>query len=116
MAKLSTEERNKLPDSDFALPGHRFPIHNEEHARLAVEMASRGTTPEEAETIRRKVHARYPDIEIGGEKKGRGKEAKNKTPAEAYGSGKKEERSEKKSSPKKKPMTSGEKFLKHFTG
>lgn len=40
MSKLSTEERNNLPDSEFAYidkEGERhLPVHDEEHARNAV--------------------------------------------------------------------------------
>lgn len=40
MSELSTKERNKLPDSAFALPGRRFPIHDKSHARNALARAS----------------------------------------------------------------------------
>ena len=40
MARLTTEERNKLPDSAFAYidksGGRHLPTHDEEHARNAV--------------------------------------------------------------------------------
>lgn len=40
MAKLTTEERDKLPDSKFALPGHRYPIEDKAHARNAKARAA----------------------------------------------------------------------------
>lgn len=59
MAKLTSEERDALPDSDFALPGRRYPIPDQDHARNALARAA--GKPEEAE-VRAAVHKRYPDI------------------------------------------------------
>jgi len=43
MAKLTTEERSKLPSSSFVFPGSRsFPIHDWEHAKAAM-LDSRGS-------------------------------------------------------------------------
>lgn len=62
MAVLTTEERNRLPESDFAVSGRRFPIHDEAHARDALARSS--GKPEEAE-VRAAVHRRYPGIGKG---------------------------------------------------
>jgi hypothetical protein len=35
MSKLTTKERNKLPDSAFAGPGRTYPIQDKAHARAA---------------------------------------------------------------------------------
>ncbi len=47
MAKLTTDERKHLPDSKFALPGGRYPIEDEAHARnakaRAAQAAKKGT-------------------------------------------------------------------------
>ena len=40
MSKLTAAERNALPDSAFALPGRRYPIHDATHARDALARAS----------------------------------------------------------------------------
>lgn len=41
MAKLSTKARNKLPKSDFGLPGREaYPMPNKSHARNAKARAS----------------------------------------------------------------------------
>ena len=40
MSKLTTAERNALPDSAFALPGRRYPIPDATHARDALARAS----------------------------------------------------------------------------
>lgn len=76
--RLSAAERRSMPASDFALPGHgegpggrgagAYPIDTEGRARDALSRGSANATPAEQATIRRKVHARYPDIAIGGKK------------------------------------------------
>lgn len=41
MTKLSTDERKRLPENEFALPGaKRFPIEDEAHARNAKARAA----------------------------------------------------------------------------
>ncbi len=40
MSKLSTAARKKLPSSDFALSGRRFPVEDKAHARDAKARAS----------------------------------------------------------------------------
>jgi hypothetical protein len=40
MTKLTTAERKKLPASDFALPGRRYPVEDKAHARDAKARAS----------------------------------------------------------------------------
>ncbi len=42
MSKLTTKARKKLPKSDFALPGGRFPVEDKAHARDAKARASQG--------------------------------------------------------------------------
>lgn len=61
MSKLTTERREEIPGGDFALPGRRYPIHDENHARAALSMAHYATPAEQA-VIKRKVHARFPGI------------------------------------------------------
>lgn len=61
MAELSKEEQDKLPDSDFAVPGKRLlPMHDREHAELAWRMMDRadGLTAEERAEARRRILAR----------------------------------------------------------
>jgi hypothetical protein len=41
MAKLSTGQRAALPQSEFALPGRRFPLNDPNHDRAALSMAPR---------------------------------------------------------------------------
>ena len=40
MAKLTTKQRDKLPDSKFALPGHKYPVEDAAHARNAKARAA----------------------------------------------------------------------------
>jgi len=67
MSILSTKKRNSLPDSAFALPGRRYPIHDEAHARNAIARVMANGTRAEQNTVLRKVHSRYPNIELSGE-------------------------------------------------
>lgn len=59
---LSTEQRDDLADSAFALPGRRYPIHNISHARNALARVSQHGTPEEKAKVRAAVARRYPSI------------------------------------------------------
>ncbi|MBM9402099.1 hypothetical protein JUN65_10955 [Gluconacetobacter azotocaptans] len=63
MARLTEEERAALPDTDFALPGRRYPIPDAAHARDALARASAmlnegHLSPDEYETVVRRAHAR----------------------------------------------------------
>ena len=40
MAKLTTKEREELPNSKFALPGHKYPVEDAAHARNAKARAA----------------------------------------------------------------------------
>lgn len=67
MAKLKGWQRKKLPVGDFALPGRRYPINDESHARNALSRVSANGTPGEKAKVRAAVHRKYPAI--GGEKR-----------------------------------------------
>lgn len=77
MAILTADERKKLPDTAFALPGRRYPIHNEAHARNALARAATNATPAEQATIRAKVKKKFPGI---SEKNENPKEEASETP------------------------------------
>jgi hypothetical protein len=62
MAKLTTSERNSLPNSDFALGGRKYPIENRSHAANALSRVSQNGTPEEKAIVRKKVAAKYPGM------------------------------------------------------
>lgn len=71
---LRAATRNKMPNSEFALPGKgegkngkgsgAYPVNDAKHARLALAM-DHNASPTERKTIERKVHARYPNIGKG---------------------------------------------------
>ena len=60
--KLTSSQRNSLKDSDFALPGRRYPIHDENHARLALAMVSKYGKADDKAKVSAAVHRRYPNI------------------------------------------------------
>jgi hypothetical protein len=62
MTKLTTATRKKIPTSEFALPGRRYPIEDEAHARNALARVSQDGTPGEKATVRRKVHRLFPSL------------------------------------------------------
>ena len=57
MAKLTAKQRKNIPSSEFALKNRRFPINDKNHARAAIMLSNKGTTPKEAATVRRKAKA-----------------------------------------------------------
>lgn len=69
---LSAHERQHMPSSDFAMPGHgsgpggkgsgSYPIPDASHARNALARVAQHGSPAEPATVRRKVHTQYPGI------------------------------------------------------
>jgi hypothetical protein len=78
MAVLSTAARKKLPSKSFALPGKgegphgkgagSYPIDTPARARNALARGAQHASPEQQATIRRKVKAKYPSIEVSGQR------------------------------------------------
>lgn len=64
MSTLSAKERDALPDNDFALPGRKYPIHDEAHARDALARVAQNGTPDEQRKVKMLVKYRYPNIEV----------------------------------------------------
>jgi hypothetical protein len=64
MGKLTSKERNKLPDSAFAGPGRSFPVNDRGHAKAAIGRASE-YHPELKAKIRAKVAKKFPDMKLG---------------------------------------------------
>jgi hypothetical protein len=61
------QERDKLADSDFALPETRaYPIHDEIHARAALSEVAKHGTDEEKAKVRAAVKKRWPKIDVDG--------------------------------------------------
>jgi len=68
--ELSTDERKSLPDSAFVFPKERkYPINDIDHARAALSMGAQHATPSEYAKIKAAVKKKYPEIDVGGEKK-----------------------------------------------
>lgn len=63
MAKLKAAQRNKLPSSDFAVAGRKYPVNDEGHARNALARVAQHGSPEEKAEVKAKVHAEYPGIQ-----------------------------------------------------
>ena len=76
MAILKAAQRRRLPASSFALPGKgegksgkgsgSYPIPDASHARAALSRAAQHASPAEQATIKRKVKAKFPGIDVGG--------------------------------------------------
>lgn len=72
MARLTYQQRKKMPKSEFALPGGKnadnkagkgaYPIPDAAHARNALARVAQNGTPSEQATVRRKVHEKFPAI------------------------------------------------------
>lgn len=63
MAKLTSKERNNLPEGDFVFPGERrYPIEDASHARNALSRVSQFGSEEEKKKVREKVGKRFPGI------------------------------------------------------
>ena len=62
MSELSGKGRARIKPANFALPGRRYPIHDQAHARNALaRVAQHGTSAEKAK-VRAAVHHKYPGI------------------------------------------------------
>lgn len=59
MAKLTTKQRNSLPGKSFALPGRRYPIPDESHARNALARVSEYGTSAEKAKVRAAVKRKF---------------------------------------------------------
>ncbi len=74
MTKLTSKERNKLPKSDFGLPGKKaYPMPDKSHARNALarasEMENKGKL---SASSKAKIDAKAHRILDGGDRGGKG--------------------------------------------
>jgi hypothetical protein len=61
--ELSTKDRKKLSEKQFALPGKRkYPIPDKAHARNALARVAQHGTKDEQKKVKAAVHKRYPSI------------------------------------------------------
>jgi hypothetical protein len=63
-APLTTQRRNTLPDSAFALPGRQYPIDTPERARAALSRINQFGSADEQRRVRAAVSRRYPDMDV----------------------------------------------------
>jgi hypothetical protein len=62
MAKLTSAERNSLPDSDFAGPNRTYPVPDASHARNALSRVSEFGSPALKAKVQSKVHKAFDKI------------------------------------------------------
>lgn len=62
MAKLTAKGRKQIAGKNFALPGRKYPIEDESHARNALSRVSQFGSSAEKATVRSKVKSKYPGI------------------------------------------------------
>jgi ADP-ribose pyrophosphatase YjhB (NUDIX family) len=62
--KLTSKARADLQEGSFVFPQERrYPIHDENHARAALQRVSQFGSPSEKAAVRSAVHSRYPQIQ-----------------------------------------------------
>lgn len=59
---MNAKGRNRIKDSNFALPGRRYPIHDLAHARNALARVAQYGTPAEQAAVRAAVYRKYPQL------------------------------------------------------
>ena len=59
MAQLNTKTRNNLPDTAFALPGRRYPIHDKNHANNAKARIAQFGSPWEKRAVKAAVKKKF---------------------------------------------------------
>lgn len=79
MAKLTSGDRKSLPKTAFALPGKgkgpagkgsgSYPIPDAGHAKAALARSKEFASPSQQATIKRKVEAKFPAMDVKGAKK-----------------------------------------------
>ena len=82
MAILTAEERKKLPDTAFALPGRRYPVHNKAHAQAALSRVSQYGSSTEKAMVRAAVKKKFPNMGKENEAKDNTKEEAAESPAQ----------------------------------
>jgi Family of unknown function (DUF6582) len=63
MAVLTTNKRNKLKKTSFAIPSERkYPIPDIEHARNALARVAQFGTEDEKKKVKAAVYKKYPSL------------------------------------------------------
>jgi hypothetical protein len=61
-APLDAKKRNNLDNSDFALPGRKYPIDTPERARSALARVKQFGSPEDQRKVKAAVQKKYPNM------------------------------------------------------
>lgn len=70
MAKITYQQRKRLPSSDFVFPKKRkYLIKDASHARNALSRVAAHGTPFQKARVRAVVHKRFPGIKISRKRK-----------------------------------------------
>lgn len=64
-APLDAKKRNALDDSDFALPGRKYPIDTPERARSALARVQQFGSDSDKSKVLAAVKKKYPDMKVG---------------------------------------------------
>lgn len=68
MAKLTSEARNSLKSSEFAISNQRkYPVEDRSHAVNALARSSQFGTSEVKAKVREKVYKKFPDLRKGSD-------------------------------------------------
>lgn len=62
MARLTADDRKKLPEKEFAGKDRSYPIPDKKHASLAIGYSKKYASPDEQAKIKRKACGKYPDL------------------------------------------------------
>ncbi|MFE0472723.1 hypothetical protein ACFW2V_14010 [Streptomyces sp. NPDC058947] len=63
-APLNAKKRNDLDNSDFALPGRKYPIDTPERARSALARVKQFGSPEDQRKVKAAVQKKYPNMKV----------------------------------------------------
>lgn len=59
---LTSKARKHIKEENFALPGRRYPIHDQAHARNALARVAQNGTPAEQAAVKKAVYAKFPAL------------------------------------------------------
>ncbi len=71
--------RKAMPQSEYALPGKRYPIPDKGHAKAALGRVSEFGSPAEKARVKRKVRRLFPKMKMKGAPAHRGMDADGDT-------------------------------------
>jgi hypothetical protein len=64
---ITAKKRHSLPSSDFVFPKTEgYPVDTKKRAKAALSYGARNLSGPDLAKVRRKVHSRFPGIEVSG--------------------------------------------------